>query len=405
MIKKSVLHNQVTVVSQHLPHAPASAVGVWLQNGSRHQQPQQCGYAHLLEHLLFKGTQSMDASTLAVEFERMGGQVNAHTGREMTALHAFVPNQHVPRLISLFGEMLFQPRFDDHDLRIEKDVVLEEMAMVKDSPEEVLEERAIQNSWPSHPIAWPILGDVPQLKKADAQTLHEYLQSILCGRRIWIIAAGGISHDELRASVAECFGSVAEGDFPTQTAPEYRQHEDDLHYNSNRACFLWTFPAPRVGDSGYYTAVLANHLLGGGTSSRLFQEIREQRGLVYDIQSQLELYSDCGLWTISTACEPNNHQQLREAVETCIERLVHGKLTDHELAVSREFIKSNLVVERSNIEIAMERMAREVIYLGHAVSHDEHMAAFDRVTAADIQSLLRDNWALRSLDTLAPRRK
>lgn len=397
----SQLKNGIVVASKPVAESRGTAVSVWLLNGSRHQAPNECGYAHFLEHVLFKGTTELDTRALASRFEAMGGQVNAHTGKELTAFHGLVPNQDAPELVKLFASMLCRPRFNNQDVDIERDVVFQEIAMVKDNPEEVLEEDLTKALWPEHPMAWPILGDPQALESLTAEALHQYLRKTLCGARICIVAAGGVDHAELERACAELAG-LPRGAQPAVNPPTFSAAQIKNRYGLAQACLSWAMPGPVVSSPRYHAHVVANHILGGGTTSRLFQEIREDRGLVYGIHSQLEAYSDAGIWGIQTACEPDHHEECREAVERTTENLLSRGPTAEELDTTLRFARANLLLEQQNLETSMERLAREIIYLGRPVSLDEHLALLEAVTLDDVKDCLAEAWATRAFGKTTP---
>lgn len=397
----SQLANGIVVASKPMPESHGTAIGIWLLNGSRHQSRSECGYAHFLEHVLFKGTADLDARALAARFETMGGQINAHTGKELTAFHGLVPNADAPGLVQLFSSMLCTPRFTDQDVAIERDVVLQEIAMVKDSPEEVLEEDMAKALWPNHPMAWPILGDPQTLDALSAETLHRYLRNILCGSRICVVAAGGIDHADLERACAD-LAALPRGTRPAVSPPKFTAAQVRNRYGIAQACLSWAMPGPVVSSASYHTHVVANHILGGGTTSRLFQEIREDRGLVYGIHSQLEAYSDAGIWGIQTACEPDHHEECREAVERSTETLLARGPTAAEVHTTQRFAQANLLLEQQNLETSMERLAREMIYLGRPVSLEEHLSLLQAITPENVRECLADAWASRAFGKTTP---
>ncbi len=401
MIKSTCLANGVHVVSKPVTNSTATAVGLWLLNGSRHQRPNESGYAHFLEHLIFKGTARYDALTLAGIFEAMGGQINAYTGRELTAFHGLVPNEEATTLLALFVEVLLTPRFDDHDIAVEQDVVLQEMAMVKDNPEEMLEEAAVARVWPDHPMGWPILGSPEQIQNATPDIIGGYLTQLLKGARIWIVATGAVEHAALERA-SKGLLSIKEGARPRVAPPTFTESQFTKRYGIAQSCLQWDMPALPVTDTRYPALVVTSNLLGGGTTSRLFQEIREQRGLVYGIHSHLELYSDCGLWSIQTSCEPERLDECREAVAASTERLLHSGPTQRELDITRRYLKASLTLGEQNLESSMERLARDAIYLKRHPTLEEQLARLDDVNATDVMNMLDDAWARRAYSELSP---
>ena len=401
MIKQSTLSNGVNIITDYRSDAPINAVSIWLFNGSRHQTQAQNGYAHFLEHLLFKGTPQYNAKQLADIFESMGGQINAQTGRELTGFYGTVPSQASTELLGILCDMLMHPRFNDQDVDVEKEIVLQEMAMVKDDPEEVLIEATTANVWPNHPIGWPILGDEQLIRSTKSQDLHKYLHTLLQGPRIWISSVGGTTHQDI-INACKSLETVSNGSLPHSQAPQFTCQNTKLRYGLAQSCLQWDMPAIPANHADYPALVVCNHLLGGGTNSRLFQSVREKRGLVYGIQSHLEIYSDCGLWSIQTSCDPENRQDCFDEISHCCEKLIDEGPSASELEVTRHFIKASLILESQNLETTMERLVRESIYLDKIDSLEKRLERIDRVTPEEVAAILKKAWQQRAYGELSP---
>jgi predicted Zn-dependent peptidase len=391
-VRTTRLPNGVHVVSRFMPGAKTAALGLWLLNGVRHEESSQSGYAHLLEHVLFKGTGEHDALTLARRFEVMGGQVNAHTGRELTALHGLVPAEHLVELLDLFIAMLLEPRFDEHDMAVEREVVLQEMAMVEDTPEEAVEERATALAWRGHALGRPILGRRESIEAVTAADVHAYLTDLTAGARIWSVAAGAVDHEALVRACAR-LAELPNGTVPGSAPPSFAPGVCEERRSGAQTHLLWVMRGPPAGEPHYPAWALTNHLLGGGVSSRLFQEVRERRGLVYGIHSALEPYCDAGLWAIQTACEPRHAAACRRAVEDSVAALIERGPAPEELEESRRHLVSGLVLEDDSPEGTMERLAREAIYLNRHPSLNERKAQLAAVEADEVKTILGGAWA------------
>jgi predicted Zn-dependent peptidase len=400
----SQLDNGVTVISQPTPGTKVTALGLWLVNGSRHQAEGQSGFAHLLEHLLFKGTPRHSAAQLANLFEQYGGHVNAHTGRELMALYGQVPAPHVFPLLELFSDMLLQPRISQRDLDVEKEVVLQEMAMVRDDPEEVLEESAMEHFFCGDPMGWPILGTEYSIQSVTLDDVMDYHQSVISGKRIVVVATG---HIDQRQLVDQCatLAHASTGTRRQPQSPDLCRENFSMTYPSSQSCLLWTMTAPTLWQEGYAAALVANHILGGGTSSRLFQEVREQRGLVYGVHSMTECYSDINLWSIQTACVPENHEVCFDAVERVTENLIYKGPSEDEILIAKSYLKSNLVLDQHHLENALEHLAREYLYCGDIFSVEDKIRQIDLVRRDEIIALLADAWAQRSCAVLKSERE
>ncbi|MEO6696377.1 MAG: pitrilysin family protein [Gammaproteobacteria bacterium] len=364
------------------------AIGLWWLNGGRHQRPEQCGYAHLLEHLLFKGAAQYDAQALAHRFEAMGGQINAHTGRELTALHGLVPAENASELLELFVTMLLAPKFTEQDVVLERNVVLQEMAMINDQPAERLEERGIALAWPGHPMGWPLLGRREVLEQTNAQLLRDYWSAQLSGGRLYVVAAGAIAHTELVQRCAP-LSALPAASLPKQEPP---RHSHGIHRETSEGeqrHLLWIMPAPAAHHPDFPVLLVANHLLGGGVSSRLVHELRERRGLVYDIQSRYEVYSDTGLWFIQTACDAREAQDCRSAVEVILQQLIGSGPDPAELETAQRHLRAGLLIEADDPDSVMERLAHEAIYLKRHPSLQERSEQLAAVTPAKVSELLK----------------
>ncbi|RJQ48818.1 MAG: insulinase family protein [Gammaproteobacteria bacterium] len=386
-IQKSLLPNGVRILSYPMATRSA-AIGLWWLNGGRHQRPEQCGYAHLLEHLLFKGTAQYDAETLARRFEAMGGRINAHTGRELTALHGLVPAENAPELLDLLIALLLAPKFNEQDAALERNVVLQEMALIAGQPAERLEERGIALTWPDHPIGWPLLGRREVLEQVSARALHDYLATQLSGDRLYVVAAGAMDHAELARRCAP-LAALPGGGAPVQPPPRHVTGTHRETSGERQRLLLWIMPAPAASHPDFPALLVANHLLAGGVSSRLFQELRERRGLVYDIRSRHEVYSDTGLWFIQTACDAKEAENCRRAVEEALQQLIRFGPRPAELETAQRHLRADLLIEADDPDSVMERLAREAIYLKHHPSLLERSEQLAAVTPARISELLK----------------
>jgi predicted Zn-dependent peptidase len=394
MISTTTLVNGVRIVTKRLHNHQSVALGVWLLNGTRHESATQTGYAHFLEHLFFKGTAQLNGPALALRLEAMGGQVNAHTGRELTALHGLVPKGDVPELLQILGDMLRRPRFDEQDVAVERQVILQEMAMVEDNPEEILEDRTMTLAWPDHPLGRPILGRPEVIERAEAAALRAYLRQQISGGRVWIVAAGDVDHDALVA-VCRDLDSLPAGSAPLQTPPRFVPGVHPIPLDSEQSQLLWIMPIPSASADDHYARLVANHVLGGGVSSRLFQELRERRGLVYSIHSRLEFYSDGGTWTIHTACDPRHVDTCRDIIGATIEQLLRDGIDANELEIARRHLGAGLIIDEDHPDSIMERLAREAIYLQRHPDFAERMSGLNEVTTEAVQTTVAEAWAQR----------
>lgn len=393
-IETTRFSNGFSVVSRQLPGSRSVAIGLWLFNGSRHEQPDQHGYAHLLEHLFFKGCGDLNALDIARLTDRWGGQFNAFTGRELTALHSWVPAERQRQLTELLVAMLLDPRFDAEDLAAEQSVVLQEMAAQADAPDEAAESLAIELACHGNPLGREILGRTETVQAASVDAIQSYRRQLLQGARLALVAVGAVDHAALCQAAAPLTALPA-GTRPQPTPPTLSGGEHSERRRGEQTQLLWILPAPATGAASYPVAALANQLLGGGTSSRLFQEVRERLGLVYDIRSSLESYSDCGLWIVQTACQPADAASCRQAIERTVQELIAQGPSAEEITDARDYLAAILTLEQDTLETHMEQLAREHFYLGRHPSLEERLALLAAADAEQIAALLQQAWTAR----------
>jgi predicted Zn-dependent peptidase len=401
MLQQTRLANGVRIISQADPSRRSVSLGIWWLHGSRHQSHNQSGFVHLLEHLVFKGNQQFSSQQLSDDFEAMGGQINASTGRELTSFYGVVPAQAWPELLTRLSSMLLTPGFNQHDLELEREVVGQEMAMVEDDTEEWLEELAVAHVWPKHSIGWPILGDMTQLQRASVNQLKDYLRANLTGERVLIVATGGIDHSQL-VEAGQVFASLSTGQPSPNVPVRFTACRQQLSQEQQQSYLLWLMPAPALYSPDYITSIISNHLVGGGAASRLFQRLREELALVYGIDSRLELYQDSGLWLIQTSCDPERQNQCRTEVEAILWQLAEQGPNERELQLTKAHLRSSLQLDSDDIQAQHDYLAQQVIYANRLISLDEQLEQISRVSATDVQAFIRSALTQLSLFEAEP---
>lgn len=383
----SHLPNGVRIVSHTSEHHHSCGVGIFWLNGAPHQTDRQAGYDHFLEHLLFKGTAEFDAKTLSLKFEAMGGHVNGHTGREISTLYGVVPSSDYLKLARLLASMVAYPCFGSEDVSLERDVVLQEMAMTQDVMEEALRDKAIAAVWRDHPMGKPVLGNVETIDHATAASLRFYWRQICYGRRFIVVATGNIHHDSL-VHACQDLSTLPAGEEPQSARLDFIQTRQRQIKPLSQNLMLWLMPAPGGASPMLHTLHIANHILGGGTSSRLFKQIRERLGLAYHVSSRIDIYQDSSLWMIECGCDPKRQNQCQNAIAETLEDLARHGPTETEMALARQHLSATLMIDADNPEAIMERMARENFHLGRGLSLDQHLAHLDAATAWDVKNLV-----------------
>ncbi len=390
MVNRTLLPNGVRIITEVYPHAKVVSVGVWIDAGSRDEHDLNCGSAHFVEHMFFKGTASRSARDIAREFDVLGGSANAFTTRENTCLHATVMDSKLPVLVELLTDLLANSLFADEEIERERQVILQEIHMVEDVPDDHIHDLFAALLWGSHPLGRSILGSHEVVAAMDSQKLLDYVQKHYTTDRLVVAAAGNLVHADFVSLWLKAFdnlGQVSEPSRqrrkPKQLPPSRRVYTKPLEQVH---ILQGTYGLP-VTDKDRYGCLMLNVLLGGNMSSRLFQEIREKRGLAYSVYSYIASYADSGYLAIYLGVDRDSVNEALELTAREIRELQRNPVTDEELAHARDFVKSGLVLAMENMEAIMSRIARNELYFGKEIPLQEVLGAIDGVKADDIMRL------------------
>lgn len=386
MTQKITLPNGVRILHQKLDHIRSCALGIWAESGSRHEPEDLCGISHFIEHMLFKGTETCSAARLAEEFDGMGGQVNAFTTKEHTCFYGRTLDTHVQHLARLLSEMYLHSRFDPADMELERGVILEEIGMYEDTPEDLVSEQLMQQVFPGSALARPILGCKETLQAIDHKVIAAYCREKYCGSNTIVSLCGSFSQEDLDA-ICRIFGEMEPGDRLQRDDAAYQPafvlKKKDIEQNH----LIVLFPGLPLGDDDRFTLQVLNNILGAGMSSRLFQRVREQSGLCYTVYSFCSLYADVGVLGVYVALgKETEHQALRLIREELL-RLCKEGITETELQRTREQLKTGLLMGMESTISRMNAMARNEMTYGRHVSEDELTAGVDAVTREAVQAL------------------
>jgi predicted Zn-dependent peptidase len=387
--RKSVLTNGIRLVTERIPHVRSVAVGIWIETGSRHEPTERSGISHFIEHLVFKGTESRSAEEIAKAVDSVGGQMDAFTTKEHTCFYVTVLDQHLSLAVDLLADILLHPLFATDDLEREKNVVLQEFKMVEDTPDDLIHDLFAERVWPAHPLGRPILGDKKRVLGFDRETVLTHFRDEYCPERITIAAAGHLEH----AEVVELFGSRFAAF--SRACPVRNGGPPDV-----ASCFeLIDRPLEQVhfvmGGRGLpqhaaerFALYLLNTIIGGSMSSRLFQEIRERRGLVYSIHSGNAAFHDTGLFFIYAGTEPAHFGRVIDLTVGELRKLRSDGVTADELARAKDHLKGSLMLSLESTSSRMTRIAKQELYFGHPLSLDEILASIERVSDDDVDGLI-----------------
>ncbi|PLY04858.1 MAG: peptidase M16 [Desulfuromonas sp.] len=388
MINKSVLDNGIRVISERIPSIHSVALGVWVQHGSRHEPLALSGSSHFIEHMLFKGTSSRDAHAIAREIDAVGGLLNAFTSREFSCYYAKILGDSLPFAIDLLSDLLLNSTFVADEMEKERRVILQEISMMQDAPEDLVHEQLCEGLWRDHPLGRPVLGYHDSVSEVSREQLVDFMHENYCGRRLLICAAGDVEHEALVAQVSAAFGSLHAGTaLSPQTPPAVRYGVDVDTRDLEQVHLCLAAPGLPQSDPQRHAFYLFNTLLGSSMGSRLFQKVREERGLAYSIYSYLNGFSDSGAQVIYAGVAPGD---IREAVDVIIRELRElscHPVAEEELVAARNQLKGNLLLSLENSDNRMSRLAKDEIYFGHSIPITDVVQRIDAVSAEDIVAI------------------
>ena len=394
MVQRYILSNGVRFVYEELPHLRSVSIGIWIGTGSRDESSELSGISHFLEHMFFKGTTTHQARQLAELFDQVGGQVNAYTTKEYTSLHAKVLDEHAEFALTLLAEMLFDSTFDEEEMEREKKVIMEEIKMYEDNPEEAVHDWIVEKSFDGHPLGVNILGTEAHLRSFTRQDLINYMESRYTPDQIVISIAGRFDVERVRTLVQEKFEHLlrTRKDLVT-VSPSYVAANiyDPRHSEQTHVCMA--VPGCAYTDSRIYTLALFNHLLGASSSSLLFQEIREERGLAYNVFSYHSAFRDTGLFTIYYGCSPDQASEVHALILSIINRLRTEGIDEKTLQKAKVQVVSSFWLSHESTSSRIGRMAKNELYFGRQVEPEEAVAAIQAVSVEHLRALTQELFA------------
>ncbi|MGE5244484.1 MAG: M16 family metallopeptidase [Betaproteobacteria bacterium] len=390
-IVRDTLDNGLRLLTERMTQVRSISIGVWLTRGSRHETAERGGIAHFVEHMLFKGTHGRSAEDIAQAIDSIGGQLDAFTAKEYASYYIKVLDEHLPLALDILSDIVLNPAFDPGDIEREKKVVVEEIKMVEDTPDDLVHELFTQGFWEHHPLGRPILGTRETVESFTADVLHEYFRNAYIAPNLIVSAVGNLEHGRVRELVERAFASVPRAGEPIVeeapvVAPKILIRNKELE--QSHVC-LGTSSYPQSHDDRYSSYVL-NTLLGGSMSSRLFQNVREKRGLAYAVFSGLSAYRDAGSFTIYAGCA---NEAVGEVIDLVIEELRGIRrmpVPQPELQRAKDHLKGSLMLSLENTASRMSHLARQEIYFDRQFGLDETLQGIERVTAADVQRVAED---------------
>jgi predicted Zn-dependent peptidase len=391
VVVREVLDTGLRLVTETMPHVRSVTIGVWLTRGSRHESDAQAGIAHFVEHMLFKGTDTRSAEDIAQAIDSIGGQLDAFTAKEYAGYYIKVLDEHLPLAVELLSDIVMRPAFVEEEVGREKKVILEEIKMVEDTPDDLVHELFTQHFWEGHSLGRPILGSKETVEGFTGQSLREYFRRAYVAPNVIVSAAGNLDHGYVRDLIGTAFGTLSTvGEAISQPPPVVKPSVllRTKELEQSHIC-LGTNSYQQNHDDRYVSYIL-NSVLGGSMSSRLFQNVREKRGLAYSVFSGMSAYRDAGNMTIYAGCGAD---AVEEVIDLSVEELRILKRTPvpaDELKRAKDHLKGSLMLSLENTASRMSHLARQEIYFDRHFSLDETLAGVQRVTADDIQRVARD---------------
>lgn len=397
-IRRETLANGVRLVTETVTHVRSVSVGVWLRRGSRHEPSDQAGIAHFVEHMLFKGTESRTAEDIAQQVDSIGGQLDAFTSKEYAGYYIKVLDEHLPRAVNLLADLVSRPTFAPDELEREKKVVLEEIKMVEDTPDDLVHELFAERFWNGHPLGRPILGTPESVSALDQATLQRYFRDAYVAANFVVVAVGNLDHERLRAMVEHEFAHVplagaAIDDQPPNVVSSVeirRKVLEQTHVCLGSVGLRQTDPSRHAG-------YVLNTVLGGSMSSRLFQNVREKRGLAYAVFSGMSAYQDTGSLSVYAGCANDAVRELIDVVVAEMRRLTDEPLRDDELRRAKDHLKGSLMLGLESTSSRMSHLARQELYDDRTDGLDAVLAGIELVSADDVRALAGRLFRVRPL--------
>ncbi len=393
-LHQTTLSNGVRIVAEAIPTVQSITVSIWIRAGSRDELPHQHGIAHFLEHMLFKGTHTRTAAQIAQEIEGRGGVLNASTGKELTFYYARLLAEHMPVAVEVLSDLFLNARLDPDDIELEKGVILEEMRMIEDTPDEILHDRVTEVHWGDHPLARRIIGTPETVSAFTREAILEFVQTHYRPERVVVAAAGNLDPDALFKEVDRWLGrwnpALQTASQSAQPAP-VRSPNAPPHYTETRDVEQIHFALAMDGvsffDERRYAQAVLNTLLGGSMFSRLWLEVREKRGLAYEIGSYAMPMSDGGLFVVYTGVAPSAFEQTVQVIETELDKLLAEPPSEEEVEGARNLLKGNRVLALESTQARAELIGSETLMRGYVTPMEEIIAQIDAVTPESLHAL------------------
>ncbi|HWZ31505.1 MAG TPA: pitrilysin family protein [Bryobacteraceae bacterium] len=388
-IQRATLPNGIRVITEAMPHVRSVSVGIWIGTGAREETLQETGISHFIEHMVFKGTKNRSAEQIARSVDSIGGGLDAFTSKELVSYNVKVLDEHLPEAFDVVADLVRNPLFQKEDIEKEKGVILEELKMEVDNPEYLIHEIFASNFWKGHPLGRPILGTKKTIRTFDRDKIERYYGQFYTPSNILITAAGSLKHRNLVELAEKHFEDLKKrrpvklDEKPHPHAPLIFRNKDSLE----QVHVYLGVPSIAMSHESRFACYILNAILGGGMSSRLFQNIREKQGLAYTVYSELTMYRDAGCMLIYAGTSQRSAGKVVESVVQELRTLTDHKVTDDELRRAKDHLKGSYVLGLESTSSRMGNLVRQELYFKRFFSLDEMLERIERVTADEVQKL------------------
>jgi predicted Zn-dependent peptidase len=392
--RKSTLRNGIRVITERIAHVRSISLGLWVGIGSAHEESGQRGISHVIEHMLFKGTPSRSARQIAELMDSIGGNLNAFTDKEATCYHARVVDEHGPLALDVLADMFMHSIFDPVELRKEQQVILEEIRMYDDSPDEINQDLFLKSAWSGSPLGEPIIGYASTVSNLTPDLIRSYMSARYSPDAVVLTAAGNVDHDAFVAQAERLLGQMHGGLSPADVArPEFFPVRVVQRKDCEQTYVLIGVEGMAVSDERRYIVSILDAILGGGMASRLFQEIREKRGLVYSVYSMHNAYRPGGTFAVAAASRPQNAGEVVRLIRCELAQMAAAGVSDLEVARAKEHLKGGMLLSLESTSTRMLRLGRTEFNVGRNVPPAEVAERIDAVTKSDVDALAASMFA------------
>ncbi|WP_274361411.1 M16 family metallopeptidase [Paenibacillus thermotolerans] len=386
-MEKRQLSNGIRVLLENIPTSRSVSFGIWVKTGSRNENETINGISHFIEHMLFKGTERYSAKDIADVFDGIGGNVNAFTSKEYTCYYAKVLDEHIHIAVDVLSDMFARSLIDEQDLAKEKNVIIEEISMYEDTPDDIVHDMIARAAYGSHPLGFPILGTETNLLAMKPEDLRGYMETYYGQEDVVLSAAGNIG-DSLIELFEKHFGSYGnKGPKPAFDAPEFLNGHEYFKKKTEQNHICIAFPGCAMEDPMLYPMILLNNIFGGGMSSRLFQEIREKRGLAYSVYSYHTSHIDSGIFTVYAGTAPKQTSEVLDITFQMLDDVRAKGITEEELRKGKEQLKGSLILGLESTSSRMTRNGKNELMTGKHYSLDELIDRIEDVSMDEVKRL------------------